>query len=54
MDLLKSCINSNKDEDKELLKKIESIQYELDQIRNSKRYKFINKLANIKNKIANK
>ena len=31
--------------------KIDSLQYELDQIKNSRRYKFIDKLANIKNKL---
>ena len=50
MDILNNYYEDKSIDTSILNSKIDSLQYELDQIKNSRRYKFINKLANVKSK----
>ena len=54
MELLNEVHNENKTNTEELERKIDSLSYELNEIKSSKRYRLINKLANVKNKILGK
>ena len=54
MELLNEVHNENKTNTDDLERKIDSLSYELNEIKSSKRYRLINKLANVKNKILGK